>query len=209
LPVSIAPMPVHTPANLASSRDRRAPSDPLKRKLLGGALGGAFITLSTACREQRSEQVPRAHKVSVVPTDLYLQDVLGAAFTLDQLKARAILLEFWATTCSICLSEMPQIVTIHETFVSKGLHVVALAMPYDRPDHVLHYAKAQRLPFPIAIDPAGHFLKAVTQQHQGQEAIEGTPTRLLINSKGEIIYREQGALAGEGQALVKRIRDAL
>jgi peroxiredoxin len=222
-------MPVHSCAIAPAPFDHCPLRKPLRRRLLSGVLSwpwaasslnlartlgypaslASFAALNTACKDQRGAQGPVASKVSVVPTDLYLQDVLGAAFTLGQLKARAILLEFWATSCSICLAEMPQIVTIQETFAAKGLQVVALAMPYDRPDHVLHYAKAQRLPFPIAIDPSGHLLKAVAQQHLGQGAIEGTPTRLLLNTKGEVIYREQGALAGQGQALIKSIRDAL
>jgi thiol-disulfide isomerase/thioredoxin len=147
----------------------------------------------------------------VVPTDLYLQNVLAGAFTLSQLGGKAILLELWATTCAICVAEMPWISALSDRYQARGLRVIALAMPYDRPDLVLHFAKERRLPFPLAIDPAGHLLKDISKQAAplGEPGIEGTPTRLLLKPSGRVVYREQGALHAEGKTLDAKIAELL
>ena len=147
----------------------------------------------------------------VVPTDLYLQNVLAGAFTLSQLGGKAILLELWATNCAICVAEMPLMAALSDRHQASGLRVVALAMPYDRPDLVLHFAKERRLPFPLAIDPAGHLLKELSKQaaQLGAPGIEGTPTRLLLKPSGRVTYREQGTLHAEGKTLDSKITQLL
>jgi peroxiredoxin len=143
----------------------------------------------------------------VVPNDLYLQNVMAGAFTLWQLGGKAVLLELWATTCAICVAEMPRIAALSERHQAKGLRTVALSMPYDRPDLVLNFAKEHRLPFPVAIDPAGHLVKAFTRQaaEHREPSLEGTPTRLLLKPSGQLIYREQGALHLDGKTLENQI----
>jgi thiol-disulfide isomerase/thioredoxin len=174
-------------------------------------LTGLALALSACSKEHDSPGNAVKASSIVVPTDLYLQNVLAGAFTLSQLGGKAILLELWATTCAVCVAEMPLIAALSERFEAKGLRVLALAMPYDRPDFVLHFAKERRLPFPIAIDPAGHLLKSITSQAArfGEPSVEGTPTRFLLKTSGQIMYREQGALAAEGKTLEAKLSTLL
>jgi thiol-disulfide isomerase/thioredoxin len=185
-----------------------------KRVLLGrrNVLSGGLALALGACSKNSNEQNSKLQASAiVVPVDLYLQNVLAGAFTLAQLGGKAILLEFWATSCAICIAEMPIIAVLSERYESKGLRTVALSMPYDRPDLVLHFAKERRLPFPLAVDPAGHLLKDIaTQAAQHREAaLEGTPTRLLLKRTGQVVYREQGGLHNEGKTLDREIAKLL
>jgi thiol-disulfide isomerase/thioredoxin len=190
------------PQRLAASAN---PSN-LRRLVLGAALA------LTACSKISNKQDPAVQTSAiVVPTDLYLQNVLAGAFTFSQLGGKAILLELWATTCAICVAEMPLIAVLAERYEAKGLRTIALAMPYDRPDLVLHFAKERRLPFTVAIDPAGHLLKSIASQaaKHVEPNLEGTPTRLLLKPSGQLVYREQGSLHGEGQTLDVQIAKLL
>jgi peroxiredoxin len=177
-------------------------ASPLQRRQV---LTTALALACSACT-RTPEAEAKSSKI-VVPRDLYLQNVLAGAFTLSQLGGKAILLELWATSCAICVAEMPLIASLSERFEASGLRVLALAMPYDRPDLVLHFAKEKRLPFIIAIDPAGHLIKAISAQavRFGEPVLEGTPTRMLLKPSGQIVYREQGALHDEGKTLAKKI----
>ena len=170
-------------------------------------LAGFVFSLDACTKDSDLQSSERKASAIVVPTDLYLQNVLAGAFTLKQLGGKALLLELWATTCAICVAEMPIISALSERYEAKGLRTVALAMPYDRPDLVLHYAQKVRLPFPIAIDPAGHMLKAITEQAAqfGEPSVEGTPTRLLLSPSGKLLYREEGALKSAGKTLESRL----
>jgi peroxiredoxin len=177
------------------------PSMP-RRSLLAASL----VLSLTACSKREAS----ASSI-VVPTDLYLQNILAGAFTLSQLGGKAILLELWATNCAICVAEMPLMAALSDRYQTRGLRMIALAMPYDRPDLVLHFAKERRLPFPLAIDPAGHLIKEISKQsvQLGEPGIEGTPTRFLLKPSGRVAYREQGALHAEGKTLDIKIAQLL
>ena len=58
-------------------------------------------------------------------------------------------------------------------------------MAYDRPDFVLHFARTQALPFPVALDLQGDLAQAYAP-------VVVTPTTILINPDGEVIRRWVG-----------------
>jgi len=94
-------------------------------------------------------------------------------------------MNFWATTCSICLHEMPQIVATHEKYRGRGFETVAVAMSYDPPASVIRYAELRRLPFGVAIDNTG-----VIARRFGD--VNATPTTVLIDKRGVIVERYTG-----------------
>ncbi len=68
-----------------------------------------------------------------------------------------------------------------------GLSIVTVAMPYDRPDHVLHAVQTRSIELPVALDIQGEIVKALGP-------VNGTPTRVLIDRRGNIIDRMVGAI---------------
>lgn len=120
------------------------------------------------------------------PADLEFASIDGERVTLGALRGRVVLVNFWATTCVICLKEMPELVRLHERLAPRGLETVAVAMPYDRPDFVARYAKHVRLPFRVALDPLGKTTSALGP-------VRGTPTLLVIDRTGAIVHKIEGA----------------
>ncbi|RPH39593.1 MAG: TlpA family protein disulfide reductase, partial [Burkholderiales bacterium] len=102
-----------------------------------------------------------------------------------ELGGKAVLVNFWATSCAVCVAEMPELASVYEAYRARGLELVAVAMPYDRPDHVLHFASTRRLPFPVALDPMG---EAVA----GWGGVDGTPLTWLAGPDGRIRRRWLG-----------------
>ena len=102
-----------------------------------------------------------------------------------QLRGKVVLMNFWATGCTICMHEMPQIVATHEKFKSRGYDTLAVAMSYDPPASVVHYAQTRQLPFGVAIDNTGAIAKSFGD-------VRATPTSFLINRRGEIVKRYIG-----------------
>ena len=70
----------------------------------------------------------------IAPADVNFIGVAGERFTMSSLKGKVVLVNFWATSCTVCVSEMPKIVQTHEKYRSQGLETVAVAMSYDPPD---------------------------------------------------------------------------
>ena len=79
----------------------------------------------------------------------------GQQTSTDQLKGQVVLVNFWATSCTTCVAEMPEIMATHEKFKGKGYQTVAVAMAYDPPAYVSNFAQTRRLPFGVAIDNTG------------------------------------------------------
>jgi len=75
--------------------------------------------------------------------------------TTQDLHGKVTLVNFWATSCTTCVHEMPQIVATHEKYKSRGFRTLAVAMEYDPPAYVVNFAETRKLPFGVAIDNTG------------------------------------------------------
>ena len=102
------------------------------------------------------------------------------------LRGSVVMVNFWATTCVVCVQEMPQLVATHNMFEARGLHTLAVTMHYDPPAYVVDFAQRKQLPFTVVIDNTG----SVARSYGG---IQGTPTLLLINRRGFVVKRYVGA----------------
>ena len=122
---------------------------------------------------------------AVVPADVTFIGVRGDQFAMSSLKGKVVLVNFWATTCTVCMAEMPKMVQAYEKYRDQGLETVAVAMPYDPPDRVFAYAQQNKLPFRVTLDIFG---KAV----QAFGGVRGTPTTFLVDRRGMIVQRFEG-----------------
>ena len=110
----------------------------------------------------------------------------GQKLSTDTLKGQVVLVNFWATSCTTCVAEMPELMATHEKYKTRGYQTVAVAMAYDPPAYVANFAQTRKLPFGVAIDNSGAIAK-------GFGDIKLTPTTFLINKRGEIVKRYVGA----------------
>ncbi len=109
----------------------------------------------------------------------------GSSKTTADLKGRVTLVNFWATSCTTCVAEMPRIVATYDKYQAKGFDTMAVAMSYDPPSYVVNYAQTRKLPFKVAIDNTGAVAKAWGD-------VQLTPTTYVVNKRGEIVKRYVG-----------------
>jgi len=118
------------------------------------------------------------------PSTFVLLD--GSSHTTADLKGKVTLVNFWATSCTTCVAEMPQIVATHDKFKARGYETIAVAMQYDPPSYVVNFAETRKLPFKVAIDNTGAVARAWGD-------VKLTPTTYIVNKQGEIVKRYVGA----------------
>jgi peroxiredoxin len=109
----------------------------------------------------------------------------GERVALDSLRGKVVLVNFWATSCSGCIKEMPDLVKTWQKYHSRGLETIAVAMSYDPPEYVRQFAGKNGLPFTVALDPDG----AVAQAFGN---VRVTPTTFVIDRQGQIIQHYVG-----------------
>ena len=109
----------------------------------------------------------------------------GTTKATSQLKGKVTLVNFWATSCTTCVDEMPQMIATYEKYRLQGFDTIAVAMRYDPPSYVVNFAQTRKLPFKVAIDNTGKVAKAWGD-------VKLTPTSFLVNKRGEIVKRYVG-----------------
>ena len=122
---------------------------------------------------------------SVATPEVDFIGVHGDQFAMSSLKGKVVLVNFWATSCSVCVSEMPKVVQTFEKYREQGLETVAVAMSYDPPDRVFAYAQQNKLPFRVTLDIFGKAMQAFG-------GVRGTPTTFLVDRSGKIVQRIEG-----------------
>ncbi len=151
---------------------RRLLARPLPVLLLSLLLG---VLAASLWQWQRPQAAPAVTFVSLSGEKIALQDLRG----------KVVMVHFWATSCAICVREMPAMVASYNKYHSRGLAFIAVAMAYDPPNYVLDYAQSRRLPFPVALDVNGMLARAFGDVAQ-------TPTTFVIGKDGKIVQRYLG-----------------
>jgi len=122
--------------------------------------------------------------VATVP-EVELTTIQGEKLTLHSLRGKVVLINFWATDCAVCVKEMPQMSETYRKYQARGFDALFVAMPHDRPDHVVHFARRNQLPFKVALDVQGDITRAFGP-------IRATPTTFIADRNGRIVKRIVG-----------------
>jgi len=104
-----------------------------------------------------------------------------------ELRGKLVLVNFWATSCGVCLQEMPDLIATWRRYRSRGLEVIAVAMSYDEPEQIRAYMAKHSLPFPVVFDRDG----ALAREFEG---VRATPTTFLIDRSGKRISKTVGII---------------
>jgi len=106
---------------------------------------------------------------------LELADLEGRSWTLDQLRGKVVLLNFWATWCEPCREEMPSLVALSRQYPDR---LVVLAVNYqENPAKINRFLEAVPLSFPVLLDRDGTVTKAWTRRI--------FPTSVLLDVRGQ------------------------
>jgi peroxiredoxin len=102
--------------------------------------------------------------------------ISGTPLDLRALKGSAVIVNFWATWCGPCVTEMPALQAAYEKFQSKGLTVIGINSG-EPVDTVIAWQARQHLTFPLAIDDG---------TIQDWYRVRGLPSSYFIGRDGTI-----------------------
>jgi len=109
--------------------------------------------------------------------DFTLTDLQGKAWTLQALRGKVVLVNFWATWCDPCRREMPDLETLYRRFKNQGL--VVLAISDDDAGKVKQLIVEKRFTYPVLLDPG----RKVTDLFR----IEGIPKSFVYDRDGKLV----------------------
>jgi thiol-disulfide isomerase/thioredoxin len=119
--------------------------------------------------------------------DITLTTLQGKQLSIPKLQGGPVLVNFWATTCKVCLEEIPHLIELYQELAPRGFEVIGVAMAYDPPNRVIALSQTKRIPYPVALDIQGEAARAFGN-------VRLTPSSFLIAPDGRIIHRKTGEL---------------
>jgi peroxiredoxin len=131
---------------------------------------------------QRGSPAPVAYRdaPSFSLIDLNHRQVNLAAY-----RGKVVLLNFWATWCAPCLTEMPRFVMLQQKYGGRGLQVVGISMDDDAQPVRVAYRK-YGLNYPVVMGD-----EKIGEMYGG---VLGLPVTFLIDAKGRIRFKHQGVI---------------
>lgn len=126
---------------------------------------------------------------------VYQPEIANAVFTtingkkisMESLKGKVVLVNFWATDCTSCVNEMPDLINTYNKYHNKGFEIIAVAMSYDPPAQVVNFATQKRLPFPVMHDGYAEIARKFGD-------VNITPTAYIYGKEGKRIQDTVGTL---------------
>ncbi len=116
--------------------------------------------------------------IGKVAPNFTLTDMKGNKFSLEDLRGKYILLDFWAGWCQPCRIENPNLVKVYERFGGNEFEIVGISLDRSEED-MLEAVKEDGLTWTIAFDQDNEVAT--------EYSIQSIPTTLLLDKNGVII----------------------
>ena len=135
--------------------------------------------------------------------NIVLTDLEGNEVKVDSLLAEGpVVLNFWATWCRPCRTEMPHIEKIAADLVSRKVHFAAISLDAkNRKAQLEKFIVKNEIKLPVYVDPSGTTAKRFK--------VAAIPTTVVLDSEAEISFRTKGYRPGDEVLLKKKIEALL
>jgi peroxiredoxin len=122
---------------------------------------------------------------AIAPVDFTLPLLDGTNIKLSQYKGKVVFLNFWATWCPPCRSEMPSMEAIYQRLKSRKFEMLELNIEKTKKE-VSSFMNQHKLSFPVVLDEKDTV--------SGNYGIQAIPTTYIIDKRGLIIARLVGSI---------------
>jgi len=113
----------------------------------------------------------------------------GEKVNLEQWKGKVVMVNFWATWCAVCQTEMPGWQKFYEANRAKGFEMIALSVD-DGVEEVQAFMAKKQYRFPVA----WRFDKQVDDDFP---TIRSTPTTYFVDKHGKVALQHIGRMSEE------------
>ena len=157
-----------------------------------GMISGTRDSLAADARPEEGHLAP----------DFALKTLDGKTVRLSDLRGKkVVLINFWATWCPPCRSEMPTMQQIYTEYKGKGFEILAINIEPDSKDEIRDFMKELRLTFPVLLDSD----MKVTRTYR----LIGLPVSMLIDRQGIIRSKTIGYHDWTDKESRKRVENLL
>lgn len=119
----------------------------------------------------------------------------------EQLKGKVAVVDFWATWCGPCVSEIPGYVELQKKYADRGLVIVGLSVDEQGEAAVRPFAQRMKVDYALALATP-----EVISAFSAFGEMEGIPTTFLIDREGRLRHKKTGAMeTSDYEQLIKSL----
>jgi len=132
--------------------------------------------------------------------DFALKALSGDNVRLSEHLGEVVMINFWASWCGVCRTEMPRLDKLHATYRSAGLTLFGVNVDEHATDAV-DFARTLGVAYPILLDPR----KSVGPMYR----LDALPMTVLIDRAGVVRYVHHDYSAAIEKQYVAELRELL
>ena len=113
---------------------------------------------------------------------MHLVDLDGVTWTADRLRGRVTLIDFWATWCAPCLTELPYLKRARARYDRRQFEVLGVSFDVSDRRTLISWLNRHGVTWPQIFDGRGR-----TGPGARQFGVTAVPTSFLVNGNGEVV----------------------
>ena len=135
--------------------------------------------------------VPEETQAASQAPEFTFYDVEGTAHTMSEFRGKPVLLNFWASWCGPCKSEMPDIEAAYQEY-GEQIHFLVVDLTdgvQETVEKAAGYIAEQGYTFPVYFDS--------DMEGAGAYSVTGIPVTYFIDEAGTFVAYYQGAMSAD------------
>jgi peroxiredoxin len=137
----------------------------------------------------KAEKASISGSNSTQAADFTVKDLKGHEISLSNYSGKIVFLNFWATWCHPCKTEIPDFIEAYKQYKDKGMEIIGISVDKISPKSVLKFAEEYKINYPVVM--------STNKIQKDYEPGPYIPTTIIIDQEGKIRHRHIGYMSKE------------